>query len=97
MKNPLILFVILQVLDFATTVVALGLGGGERNPIVLQIMTLGPVVGLVISKLAVIAIAGCGALLKKYSGLRCANLAFCAIVAWNVSVIFRLAVNTQVF
>lgn len=90
MKNPLIVFVVLQCMDFATTLVALGLGGGEKNPFISQIMAVGPVYGLLISKLAVILIACFGAFLRKYNGIRWANLAFSAVVAWNLTVIFRL-------
>jgi hypothetical protein len=97
MKNPLVLFSLLQVLDIATTLVALGLGGSEKNPFVSQMMAVGPVYGLLISKLAVIGIAGFGALLGKYNGIRLANLAFSAIVVWNLTIIFRLAIPNQKF
>ena len=54
-------------------------------------MTIGPVGGLILSKLAVTGIAVAGAALGKNRGLRTANIVFMGIVAWNVSIIARLA------
>jgi hypothetical protein len=91
MKTTLAIFVLLQVLDLITTLIALGLGGQENNPIVAHIMAVGPIGGLVISKVTVLAIAFAGAALHKHWGLRMANIAFAGVVAWNVTVIARLA------
>jgi hypothetical protein len=91
MKTPLAIFILLQFLDIATTLVVLALGGRENNPIIQHLMTVGPMAGLVISKLIVIAIAVAGIALGKSRGLRLANVAFAGIVAWNVTVIARLA------
>ena len=91
MKNPLAIFVLLQVLDLATTLVALALGGRENNPIVAHVMALGPIGGLFLSKLTVTGIAVAGAAMQKNRALWVANGAFCGIVVWNVTVIARLA------
>jgi hypothetical protein len=91
MRNPFGFFILLQVLDLATTLIALSMGGCENNPIVAHIMKLGPVGGLLVSKIVVIGLATAGAFLNKERGLRRANVAFCGIVAWNLSVIARLA------
>jgi hypothetical protein len=91
MINPLIFFVFLQVLDVATTLIVLSMGGSENNPLVAHVMALGPVRGLVVTKTLVIAIAAAGALFKMDRGIRRATVAFCAIVAWNISIIARLA------
>jgi len=74
----------------ATTVIALSLGGAENNPLVAHFLSVGPMGGLLISKAVVISIAVLGAFFKKDQGIRKANLVFCAIVAWNLSVIARL-------
>jgi hypothetical protein len=91
MKSPLMIFIFLQILDLATTLAALALGGRENNPIVAHIMTVGPVAGLLISKLAVTGLAVAGAALRKYRGLRLANAVFTGVIAWNVTVVARLA------
>jgi hypothetical protein len=89
--SPLILFILLQVFDIATTLATIALGGGELNPIVAQMMSVGPVFGLMLSKMIVISLATGGAFLGKYRGIRCANFAFAAILVWNCSIVARLA------
>lgn len=91
MKSPLAVFALLQVMDLATTLVALAMGGGEQNPLVSHFMALGPVRGLILAKLLVLAVAATGALLHKDRGLRWANVGFSAVIAWNIAVIARLA------
>ncbi len=91
LKSPLILFILLQVMDFATTLTVLAMGGQENNPIVAHFMALGPVSGLFLSKLVITGLAVAGATLGKNRGLRVANIVFMGIVAWNVSIIARLA------
>jgi hypothetical protein len=90
-KSPLAIFVWLQVLDLTTTLIVLAMGGHENNPIVAHIMAVGPIEGILLAKLAVIGIAAAGAAMRKNRGLRVANLAFSGVVAWNISVIARLA------
>jgi hypothetical protein len=91
MKSPLATFILLQVMDLSTTLTAFALGGQENNPFVAHIMAVGPVRGLLISKLAVTGIAVAAAALRRHRGLRMANFAYSGIVAWNVTVIARLA------
>ena len=92
MKTPLSFFILLQLLDFITTMTVITLGGQENNPVVAHFMAIGPVTGLIISKLLVSGIAVGGTLLGRYRGIRMANLAFSAIVVWNMTVIARLAI-----
>ena len=90
-KSPLMIFVYLQILDLVSTLTAIKLGGAEKNPLVLHFMALGPVAGLLLSKLVVTGIATGGALLRKYRGLQFANVAFAGIVLWNMTIVARLA------
>jgi hypothetical protein len=92
MKTPLVLFLLLQLLDLITTLTVIALGGQENNPIIAHFMTIGPIKGLIISKLLVSALAVGGAMLGRSRSIRLANLAFGGVVAWNVSVIARLVV-----
>ena len=91
MNTALAIFILLQLLDMATTLVVLAMGGRETNPIIQHFMTVGPVAGLIISKLAVTAIAVAGVAFKRYRGIRLANFAFTGVVAWNFTIIARLA------
>jgi len=95
LAKPLMLFILLQLMDVATTIVAISLGGDEKNPLVSYLMNVGPIAGLLISKLVVIGIAVVGALMSKYKGIRWANVAFTAVIIWNVSIIFRLGLSLQ--
>ena len=65
LKTPLTLFIILQLMDFLTTLVAIAMGGAEQNPLVQAFFTLRPVYGLALSKLVVISIAVAGYYARK--------------------------------
>jgi hypothetical protein len=93
MNRPLLIFIVLQILDAATTLFAFAMGGTENNPLVGQFLAMGPVTGLLLTKLIVISIAAGAAFLGKHKGLRLANLAFAGVVVWNVSIIGRLAMQ----
>src|SRR5215831_13308422 len=53
MTRSLCIFLLLQVLDFATTAIALAMGGREQNPFVGHFLAIGPIQGLIVSKLIV--------------------------------------------
>ncbi|SPF37351.1 conserved membrane hypothetical protein [Candidatus Sulfopaludibacter sp. SbA4] len=91
MKSPLVVFILLQALDLATTFVALTMGGSESNPMIAHLMALGPVRGLLVSKALVIALAAAGASMRKNRGIWCANAVFSGVVMWNLGIITRLA------
>jgi hypothetical protein len=96
MNKILSVYTLLQFADLATTAVTMRLGGVELNPLVHLFMTIGPLAGLLLAKLvAMLAALGC-VFLKKPRPLRCANLVFAAIVAWNLTIIARLLVSTSV-
>jgi hypothetical protein len=90
MRKILYLFVVLQIADLLTTVLALKLGGVEANAMVQAFMSVGPYTGLILSKLVVLSLALGFALWSKQATLRHANVVFAAIVAWNLTVIVRL-------
>ena len=90
MNRPLVIFILLQMLDIATTLYAFTLGGTETNPVVGHFLSLGAVPGLLLTKLIVISIAAAGAYMGKNRGLQTANLVFAGVVIWNVTIIGRL-------
>jgi Domain of unknown function (DUF5658) len=91
MKKPLMIFALLQLLDIATTLIALALGGAEQNPLVGHMMLTGTVTGLILSKLIVVGLAVAFILIGRGRVIRWANVAFSLIVVWNVTIICRLA------
>ena len=88
MRKIFYVFVVLQITDLLTTVLALKLGGrrtkqhGASTHVRRQ--------GLILSKLIVLSLALGFALSKKQAAIRSANVVFAAIVAWNLTVIVRL-------
>jgi hypothetical protein len=83
-------FIVLQIADLGTTIEVISMGGEEKNPIVGHLMGLGDYEGLAVAKLIAIAIGGFAAFSGRYNGLRRMNIAFMAVVAWNLSIIGRL-------
>jgi hypothetical protein len=85
----LLIFFVLQCCDLATTLVFLGHGVSEGNPLVAAALRLSshPAVGLTLVKLI-----GCGLGILAYRGnrrrlLRRVNILFAACVAWNLAAI----------
>jgi hypothetical protein len=92
MKPPSILqakssFVVLQVLDLATTLVAFHFGAFEVNPLVGHLTAvLGPIGGVVFSKVIAVLIA-----LRVRRLLWVVNLFYAGVVCWNTIIVFALA------
>jgi uncharacterized protein DUF5658 len=84
-------FILLQLMDVATTIVALNLGAAEQNPVIGRLIALGPIPGLIMSKLVVIGLAALFLTWGKTRALRLANIAFGVVVTWNLTIIGRLA------
>ena len=89
--TPLAFFLLFQLLDLVTTVIAIALGAHEGNPLVTHFMTVNPVAGLFFTKFLIAGVAIGGTLLGKHRGIRLASVAFCGVVVWNVTIIARLA------
>lgn len=85
----LAVFLCLQLLDFATTIIGFRLGAEEMSPFIRQLMLAGPVLGVAASKLIAIALAGVCLLTRRAHVIRWINYWYAALVAWNVSVLMR--------
>ena len=90
MKTSFLIFLALQAADLATTMIVLRMGGNETNPLVKHFMTADPYLGLLTAKLVACGIGGICVALGKARAIRVTNLAFSAIIAWNVSIVARL-------
>jgi len=92
MKPPEILqakssFIVLQVLDLLTTLLAFHFGAFEVNPLVGRLVSvLGPAGGVVVSKVVAILIA-----FRMRKLLWIVNLFYIGIVIWNMLVVFLLS------
>ncbi len=85
-------FLCLQLLDFLTTLVGIGLGAGEACPLIrfLAAAGLGPTFGVVAAKLVALALGGICIGLHRPHVIRWINYWFAALAAWNIVVIVRL-------
>lgn len=84
---PLVAFICLQVLDGLTTLLFLGRGVAEGNPLVraaLHASQTGPALPLVAVKLAGIAVALYAYRSGRLKMLRRINVLFALCVAWNL-------------
>jgi Domain of unknown function (DUF5658) len=80
-------FVVLQVLDLGTTLIAFHLGAFEMNPFVARLTShIGPIGGVVTSKMIAVLIA-----LRLHKLLWVANLFYTGVVCWNVLILFALS------
>jgi len=88
-------FIILQLADFATTMIALRMGGVETSFLASRLMAIGSVQGLILSKVIILAIAAGALRARKRRVIRWANIAFGGVVLWNLLVIVRLALQAR--
>jgi hypothetical protein len=80
-------FIVLQVLDLATTLLAFHLGAFEMNPLVARLAGfLGPIGGVLCSK----AIA-CLIVLRVRRLVWVANVLYTGVICWNCLVLFALS------
>ena len=88
-------FVFLQVADVITTMTVLGSGGVEQNPLISRFLAMGNLQGLILSKVVLFAAAAVAVRYRRIRAIRSANIVFCVIVLWNISVIVRLALASR--
>ena len=87
------LFLLLQALDFVTTLLGFHLGASEASPFVRALMGAGPVAGVALSKAIALALAAICLWLGKPRVIRWANRWFIVLCAWNVGVIVALGMG----
>lgn len=88
----LVLFLYLQVLDFLTTVLGFRFGAQEISPFIQQLMRFGPVVGVAMSKVVALAIAGVCMWTRRARVIGWINYFYAALIMWNFSQLFRAVV-----
>jgi hypothetical protein len=83
-------FLYLQLLDILSTLVGLSLGSAEASPFVRVLVELGPVKGLIVSKIFAATLAGLCLLLNRRVLIRYINYWYAALVVWNLVTILRV-------
>jgi hypothetical protein len=94
-KRLLVIFLLLQVADFTTTIAVIAMGGAEQNPLVMHLMGMGTYTGLLVAKLIVFGMGVAIAMAGRLTALRTASYIFGGIVLWNLSVIGRLMLGAS--
>ena len=80
-------FVVLQVLDLVTTLVAFHFGALEVNPLVGHLTAVfGPIGGVLFSKVIAVLIA-----LRVRKLMWVVNLLYAGVVCWNTVIVFALS------
>ncbi len=83
-------FLYLQVLDILTTLLGFSLGISEGSPFVQLMVRLGPVRGLILSKILAITLAGACLAMGKRKLIRWIIYWYAALVVWNLALILRV-------
>jgi hypothetical protein len=86
-------FIALQALDVLTTLLGLRLGAGETNVYIGQLMRLGPLAGLLVSKMICVALVVTVVIFGRGRVMRLLNPWCAAIVTWNL---FAIIVQAHV-
>lgn len=81
------IFLYLQVLDFFTTLIGFKLGLAEASPFIRALLHFGPVVGLVLSKVTAVALAGACIWMHKGHLIRWITYWYAGLIAWNLCTI----------
>ncbi len=81
------IFLYLQVLDFFTTLIGFKLGLAEASPFIRALMHFGPVVALLLSKMAAVVLAGACIAMRKQHVIRWITYWYAGLIAWNLCTI----------
>ena len=81
------LFLFLQLLDVITTLIGFEIGLAEASPFVRYVMQMGPMTGLLISKVIAILLATFCVWSGRYRVIRYINYWYAALVMWNIALI----------
>ena len=87
----LTVFVVLQTLDILTTWIGLHIGAQETSIFVGRLMHLGPIAGLLISKIFAGMLAAAAIKLRRGRVIVFLNYWFTAVVSWNLLMILLTA------
>lgn len=82
--NQMEVFLLLQLLDFMTTLIGMRLGGAEMSPFVRWMMSFDMVLGLSMVKLLGIAMGGFCLATRRFRVIGWVNIFFAALVVWNL-------------
>jgi len=83
-------FLYLQLLDLLTTLIGFRMGALEASPFIRMLMQVGPGWGVLLSKMAALAIGAVCVKLNKTHLIRWINYWYAGLVVWNLFVVLSL-------
>ena len=91
----LTVFVALQTLDILTTLIGLRLGAQEASLFIGRLMHIGPVAGLLISKIFGVALVSTALKFRRPRVIVFLNYWFAAVVSWNLITIVSVGLQSR--
>ena len=92
-RPSLIVFVALQLLDVLTTLIGLRIGASEGSMFIGHLMNVGPVAGLLISKIFAVLLVTVALKFRRPRVVVFLNYWSAAVVTWNLLVILLSALR----
>ena len=89
----LTVFVVLQTLDVLTTLIGLRVGAQEGSVFVGRLMHIGPVAGLLISKIFAVFLVAAALRFRRERVVVFLNYWFAAVVSWNLLMILLVGLR----
>lgn len=83
-------FLYLQLLDFLTTMVGIQVGLAESSPFIRWMMTSNPAVGLAVSKIVAVLIAGICIATNRPNLIKWVNVWYAGLAVWNLCLILTM-------
>jgi len=91
----LTVFVVLQTLDVLTTLIGLRVGAQEASLFVGQLMNIGPVPGLLLSKILGVALVALALKFRRTRVIVFLNYWFAVVVTWNLFTIIWVGLHAR--
>lgn len=91
----LTVFASLQVLDVLTTSIGLRMGASEASLFVGRMLQIGPIAGLLISKLFAVLLAAAAIRMQRGRIIVFLNYWFAAVVSWNLVTIVKALLRSS--
>jgi hypothetical protein len=88
-------FVALQVLDVLTTLIGINIGAQEASIFVGRLMNVGPIAGLLLSKILGVALVATALKFRRTRVIVFLNYWFAAVVSWNLILILRIQLHSR--
>ena len=84
-------FIYLQLLDLLTTLVGFKIGAGEASPFIRMLMQVGPITGVLLSKVLALGLGAFCVWANKAHVVRWITYWYSGLIVWNLMVMLHAA------